>query len=197
MSPGVILAVFPLIFLGELPDKTMFASLVLASRGRPAAVWVGAAVAFVVHVVIAVTVGVGLFKLLPARAVDLLVAALFIVGAVLAFRDSEEEEEREAEEIVDATEPRFHRIATTAFVVIFIAEWGDLTQVLTANLAARFHDPLSVAVGAIAALWTVALIAVVSGRGLVRILPGMLLRRITGAVCVVLAVVAVVAATTA
>jgi putative Ca2+/H+ antiporter (TMEM165/GDT1 family) len=194
---GVVLAVFPLIFLGELPDKTMFASLVLASRGRPGAVWVGAAGAFVVHVVIAVTVGVGLFKLLPQRGVDILVAVLFVVGAVLAFSEREGEEEREAEEIVDAADHRLHRVATTAFVVIFVAEWGDLTQVLTANLAARYHNPSSVAVGAIAALWTVALIAVVSGRGLVRVLPATLLRRITGGVCVVLALVVTVAAITA
>ena len=68
MHPAIALAVFPVIFLGELPDKTMFASLVLASRGRPVAVWAGAAGAFVVHVVIAVTIGVGLFHLLPRRA---------------------------------------------------------------------------------------------------------------------------------
>jgi putative Ca2+/H+ antiporter (TMEM165/GDT1 family) len=194
VNAAVVLAVFPLIFFGELPDKTMFATLVLSSRGRPAAVWFGAAGAFVVHVTIAVTIGVGLFHLLPHRAVDLLVAALFVVGAILAFRVSEEEEEERAEEIVEEAEVGVHRIAATAFMVIFVAEWGDLTQVLTANLAARYHAPLSVAVGAVGALWTVAAIAVASGQGLVRVLPGELLRRLTGAICVVLAVVAVVAA---
>jgi putative Ca2+/H+ antiporter (TMEM165/GDT1 family) len=74
--------VFPLVFLGELPDKTMFASLVLASRGRPVAVWAGAAAAFTAHVVIAVSVGVALFKILPHQAVDGLVAALFLGGAI-------------------------------------------------------------------------------------------------------------------
>lgn len=194
MNPAVVFAVFPLIFFGELPDKTMFATLVLSSRGRPAAVWAGAAGAFLVHVLIAVTIGVGLFRILPHRAVDLLVAALFVVGAVLAFSVSEEEEEARAEEIVEEAHVGVHRIAAGAFVVIFVAEWGDLTQVLTANLAARYHAPLSVAVGAVAALWTVAAIAVASGQGLVRVLPGALLRQITGAVCVVLALVALIAA---
>ena len=58
MNLAITATVFPLILLGELPDKTMFASLVLASRGRPLAVWLGAAAAFTLHVMIAVTVGV-------------------------------------------------------------------------------------------------------------------------------------------
>ena len=193
MHLGIVLAVFPLIFFGELPDKTMFASLLLASRGRPFAVWVGAAVAFLVHVVIAVSVGVGLFHVLPHRAVDAIVAVLFAVGAALALLETEEEEILVAEEIVAATEPRVHRVVATVFVVIFLAEWGDLTQVLTANLAARYHSPLSVGLGAALALLTVSAIATISGRQLVRILPGQLLRRITGVACAVFAVVAIVA----
>jgi putative Ca2+/H+ antiporter (TMEM165/GDT1 family) len=190
---GIVLAVFPLIFFGELPDKTMFASLILASRGRPAAVWLGAALAFLVHVAIAVSVGVGLFHVLPHRAVDGLVAALFAVGAVLAFAEDEEEEATAVAEIAEGTALRVHRTVGTAFVVIFLAEWGDLTQVLTANLAARYHSPLSVALGATLALWSVAAIAAFSGRALVRVLPGQLLRRITGVACSILAVVALVA----
>ncbi len=193
MHLGIILAVFPLIFFGELPDKTMFASLLLASRGRPLAVWVGGALAFIVHVVIAVSVGIGLFHLLPHRAVDGLVATLFAVGAVLAFLETEEHEESIAEEVIDETMPRVHRVVLTAFVVIFVGEWGDLSRVLTANLAARYHSPLSVGLGAALALLSVSAIATVSGRQLVRVLPGMLLRRVTGAACSVLAVVALVA----
>jgi putative Ca2+/H+ antiporter (TMEM165/GDT1 family) len=190
---GIVLAVFPLIFLGELPDKSMFVSLFLAARGRPFAVWFGASLAFCVHVVIAVSVGVGLFHLLPQRAVDAIVAILFAVGAYLAFRDSEEEDEEYAEEVVEETTVRVHRTIGTAFLVIFLAEWGDLTQVLTANLAARYHSPLSVGLGAALALVSVSAIATVSGSWLVRVLPGVLLRRITGGACAVLAVVAVVA----
>jgi len=193
MQIGIVLAVFPLIFFGELPDKTMFATLILASRGRPLAVWLGAAGAFVVHVVIAVSVGVALFRILPQRAVDLLVAVLFAVGAALAFLETEEHDEEVAEEIIEETQVRPHRVVGTAFIVIFVAEWGDLTQVLTANLAARYNAPLSVATGAILALLSVAAIATFSGSALVRVLPGRLLRRITGVVCAILAAVALVA----
>jgi putative Ca2+/H+ antiporter (TMEM165/GDT1 family) len=189
---GVVVAVFPLIFFAELPDKTMFASLVMGSRGRPLAVWIGTAVAFLVHVVIAVTVGVAIFHLLPHRLVDLIVTIMFGVGAYLAFAATEEGEELEAAHAIAST--KVHRVALTAFVVIFLAEWGDLTQVVTANLAARYHSPLSVGLGALLALWSVSAIAIVSGQGLMRLMPGTVLRRVTGVVCVILAIVALVEA---
>jgi putative Ca2+/H+ antiporter (TMEM165/GDT1 family) len=187
---GIVAAVFPLVFLGELPDKTMFASLVLSSRGRPVAVWLGAATAFVVHVVIAVSVGVALFDLLPHRAVDGLVAVLFAAGAVYAFiiRNQVEEADR------DVTPGSPARTMATAALVIFIAEWGDLTQVLTANLAARYHAPLSVGLGAVLALWSVAALAVAGGRGLLRMVSIRYVRLATAVVLLVLSAVAAVQA---
>jgi putative Ca2+/H+ antiporter (TMEM165/GDT1 family) len=168
---AVVVAVFPIIFLGELPDKTMFASLVLSTRGRPAIVWLGAAAAFAVHVVIATTVGVALFHLLPKRVLQALVAAMFLAGALLALREvaKERARERREQELVEREVASHRRIAITAFVVIFLAEWGDLTQILTANLAAHYHDALSVGVGAVLALWAVAALAVVSGQSLLRV----------------------------
>ena len=177
---AVVAAVFPIIFLGELPDKTMFASLVLSTRGRPAIVWLGAAGAFAVHVVIATTIGVALFHLLPQRALEALVAAMFLAGAVLALREAVKERQEEA--LVEREVASHRRTAVTAFVVIFIAEWGDLTQVLTANLAAHYHDALSVGVGALLALWTVAALAVVSGQSLLRVINIATLRVVTAVV---------------
>jgi len=170
MSFSVLVAVFPVIFLGELPDKTMFASLVLATKGKPVSVWLGAAAAFAIHVAIAVSVGVALFTILPHRAVDAVVALMFLVGAGLAIRQARaarRHEERE-EHLAESGASHHRRAAMTAFAVIFVAEWGDLTQVLTANLAAHFHAPLAVAVGSVLALWAVAGLAVVGGRGLLR-----------------------------
>jgi putative Ca2+/H+ antiporter (TMEM165/GDT1 family) len=190
MDLHVVMAVFPVIFIGELPDKTMFASLVLASRGRPLAVWLGAAAAFFVHVVIATAVGVALFKILPHRAVDAFVTLMFALGALLAFKEAGTEDE---EALVEREERSHQRIAATAFAVIFIAEWGDLTQILTANLAARYHDPISVAIGATLALWAVAGIAVVSGQKLMQHVSVKKVRIATGVILTVLAIVSLVA----
>jgi putative Ca2+/H+ antiporter (TMEM165/GDT1 family) len=182
---AVFAAVFPLIFLGELPDKSMFASLALASRGRPLAVWLGAAAAFAAHVAIAVSIGVALFNVLPHRAVDALVAVLFAAGAGYAFliRDQVEKERDEAE-----AKSSMATLATS-FAVIFIAEWGDLTQVLTANLAARYHAPWTVGVAATLALWTVAALAVVGGQGLLQLVSVRAARIATAIVLLILAVV--------
>ena len=180
MHFAIIAAVFPIIFVGELPDKTMFASLVLSTRGNPLAVWVGAAAAFLLHVVIATTIGVALFHLVPHRVLDGIVAFMFVVGAVLAIREARKEEQEESLVKKEAASGR--RVVTTSFLVIFLAEWGDLTQILTANLAAHYHSPFSVGVGAVAALWAVAGLAVVGGQSLLRVINITTVRIITAVV---------------
>jgi len=179
----IVLAVFPVIFIGELPDKTMLASVVMSTRGKPLSVWLGAAAAFLLHVVIATTIGVALFRVLPPRVLDAVVAVMFLVGAVFAWREGGDDEE----ELIDR-EVASHTVMTTAFLVIFIAEWGDLTQILTANLAAHYHSGLSVAVGAVLALWSVAAIAVIGGQSLLRYVNVSTVRKITAVVLLVLAV---------
>jgi Ca2+/H+ antiporter, TMEM165/GDT1 family len=177
---AIIAAVFPIIFVGELPDKTMFASLVMSTRGNPLAVWLGAASAFLVHVVIATTIGVALFHLVPHRVLEGIVAFMFVVGAVLAIREARKEQEEEA--IVKKESASGRRVITTSFLVIFLAEWGDLTQILTANLAAHYHSPFSVGVGAVAALWAVAGLAVLGGQSLLRVINIKTVRIVTAVV---------------
>jgi len=182
VDPAVALAVFPVIFLGELPDKTMFASLVMATKARPRAVWLGAAGAFCVHVGIAVTVGAGFAHLVNRRLVDAVVAVLLFGGAAYALI----ERRRDADEDLVEQVVGGRRVVTTAFVVIFVAEWGDLTQVLTAELAARYRSPLSVGVGAVLALWAVAAVAVVGGQSVLRWVSMATVRTVTAVALAVL-----------
>jgi Ca2+/H+ antiporter, TMEM165/GDT1 family len=184
---AVVVAVFPIIFLGELPDKTMFASLVMSTRGRPLLVWIGAALAFVVHVVIAVTVGAALFRLLPHRALEALVAAMFFAGSALAIWEARRAQDDKGA-LIKREVSSHRRTLVTAFVVIFIAEWGDLTQILTANLAAHYKSALSVAVGAILALWAVAALAVAGGQSILRVID---IRKVRIFTAVVLAAIGV------
>jgi len=165
---AVIAAVFPVIFLGELPDKTMFASLAMATRGRPAAVWLGATAAFAVHVVIAITLGVLLIHILPHRAVELAVALTFFAGAGFALYEAVRDGQHGGRTAPVPAAVRRGRTAAATFGLVFLAEWGDLTQLLTVNLAARYHAPLSVGTGALAAFAMVAGVAVAGGQGLLR-----------------------------
>lgn len=185
MNFAVAAAVFPIIFVGELPDKTMFASLVMSTRGKPASVWLGAASAFAVHVAIATTIGVAIFNLLPHRAVDGVVAFLFLGGAALAVREGIKA--RDEEPLIEHEAASGRRVVTTAFIVIFLAEWGDLTQILTANLAAHYHSPLSVGLGALVALWAVAALAVIGGQGVLRFVSIKTVRFVTAGLLVALA----------
>ena len=87
---------FGLIFVAELPDKTMIATIVLASRHRALPVWIGAAAAMLVNSAVAVGAG-RLLELLPHRAVDGVVAGLFAAGALYLHPRREAEAEAEGE----------------------------------------------------------------------------------------------------
>lgn len=177
MNLAIVAAVFPVIFLGELPDKTMIASLVLSAKGRPGSVWLGAAAAFMVHVILATTVGVMAFRLLPQRVVQAAVAVMFLAGAVLALREAwRERQSRDHDAGLPEATASLRGPVVTAFAVIFLAEWGDLTQVLTANLAAHYHSPQSVGAGALLALWAAAALAITGGKHLARVIHAAVIR---------------------
>jgi Ca2+/H+ antiporter, TMEM165/GDT1 family len=189
---ALIAPVFGLVFVAELPDKTALASLVLGSRYRPAHVFAGAAAAFAVHVVLAIAAG-SLLALLPHRALQAVVGALFLLGGVLLLRGRHEADEEHLD-IKAGTAPTFARVSSTAFLVILVAEFGDLTQILTANLAAKYRDPLMVGIGAVLGLWAVAALAIVGGRGLLKLVPLAVITRIAAVIMLVLAVISVISA---
>jgi putative Ca2+/H+ antiporter (TMEM165/GDT1 family) len=181
----IILTVFGIVFLAELPDKTALASLVLGTRYRPLHVFAGTAAGFLVHVVLAIAAG-SLLTLLPGRVLHAVVGSLFLIGAILLLRGRHDEEEEDLQ--LSGDKPAtFRRVAGMSFGVILAAEFGDLTQIVTANLAAKYHDPISVGVGATLGLWAVAGLAIVGGRGLLRVVPITVVTRVAAAIMGVLA----------
>jgi putative Ca2+/H+ antiporter (TMEM165/GDT1 family) len=196
MDLAVLALAFAAIFVVELPDKTFVAALVLSTRYRPFAVWVGVGLAFLVQTLIAVTVG-QVVTYLPHQAVQGVAAAIFAVGAVLLLREAPradvEEAEAEQEYAARAAEARTGlRAVAASFLVLFAAEWGDLSQLLTISLVGRYHDAVSVFVGAWAALLTVSGLAVLVGRVLLRHVRLSVVHYVGATVCAVLAVVTVV-----
>jgi Ca2+/H+ antiporter, TMEM165/GDT1 family len=178
VQPGIILTVFALVFVAELPDKTMIATLIMGSRYRPVLVWLGASLAFFIHAVIAVAVG-QLLQLLPHRWIEAVTALLFAAGAAYLLFVPEKEEEAEGEEEADTAAVGLKTVGA-AFLVIFIGEFGDLTQILTANLAAKYHAPVEVFIGAFGALTAVAALGAFGGRALLRYLPLAVIRKAGG-----------------
>ena len=157
MSPIELFAtVFGVIFVAELPDKTALAALVLATRHRAAPVFIGAGLALTVQSIVAVAAG-SLLSKLPAEYVRIGSGVLFLVCAVVMWL-------RKGEEAKEAKEADgFWRTFASVFTVIFIAEWGDLTQIGTAALEAKYHHWLIVGAASVTALWCVAGLAVFVG----------------------------------
>ena len=194
MDITVVATAFALIFPVELPDKTFVATLVLATRYRPLLVWIGVSAAFFVQCLVAVVAG-GLLSLLPSAVVGAVAGALFLVGAVVLWRgaaSADEDEAAEEEAVAGKATADVHgfRVVATSFAVLFLAEWGDLSQLLTAGLAARYEDPVSVFTGSWLALVTVAALAVLLGRTLLRFVRLSTIRRVGAVVCLVLACIA-------
>jgi putative Ca2+/H+ antiporter (TMEM165/GDT1 family) len=187
---------FFLIMPVELPDKTFVATLVLGTRYPPLPVWLGVVAAFGVQCVVAVGAG-HLLAQLPTRPVTLVAAALFAVGSALLFRgaaraDAEEVEQERRYEGRVTDRKRGWRAAGASFLVLFTAEWGDLSQLLAAGLVASGRPALPVFVGAWAALAAVSGVAVLLGRWLLKRVRLSIVRYVAAAVCAILAVITAV-----
>jgi putative Ca2+/H+ antiporter (TMEM165/GDT1 family) len=191
MDAIVIATTFAVVFLAELPDKTALASLVLATKYPAKLVFLGAAAGFAVQVMLALVAG-SLLVLLPHRVLQSVVAALFLLGAVLLFRQEDEplDEAMEAPE----DEKSSFKVFLTSFTVITIAEFGDLTQIVTANLAAHYKAPILVGIGSFTALCCVAGLAVLGGQGLLKVVPLKLITRTAALIMAVLAIFSLVEA---
>jgi len=184
----------------ELPDKTFVAALVLSTRYRPLPVYVGAVLAFGVQCLVAVLAGT-LISRLPRQPVELVAAALFAVGAVILLRGARRGEPTEAEAQDEyasrmTAARRGWRATLTSFLVLFTAEWGDLSQLLTAGLVAAGRPAVPIFVGAWVGLAVVSGVAILLGRWLMKRIRLSLVRYVAATVCTLLAIVTVVEALT-
>ncbi|CAL9577130.1 TMEM165/GDT1 family protein [Streptomyces sp. Tu 3180] len=173
ISLTVTAVVFGVVFLAELPDKTALAGLVLGTRYRASYVFAGVAAAFALHVALAVAAG-SVLTLLPQQIVHALTGVLFLGGAAMLLLKKDEGEE----EVRKPQDQSFWKVSGAGFMLILVAEFGDLTQIMTANLAARYDDPLSVGLGAVLALWAVAGLGIVGGKALMKRVPLRLITQI-------------------
>lgn len=180
ISFTVMAVTFGVVFLAELPDKTALAGLMLGTRFRASYVFVGVAAAFAVHVALAIAAG-SVLTLLPHRLVQAVVGLLFLAGALMLLLKKDDGDE---EHIKAPADQSFWKVSGAGFMLILVAEFGDLTQIMTANLAARYDNPVSVGVGAVLALWAVAAIGILGGRTLMKYVPLRLITRV--AACLML-----------
>jgi putative Ca2+/H+ antiporter (TMEM165/GDT1 family) len=186
----VIALAFAAIFVVELPDKTFIATLVLSTKFRPLFVWIGVALAFLAQTLIAVGLGKAA-SFLPDTVVHVAAALMFLIGAVILLREARAHDAAESEEEADfaakAGEAQGFKVILTSFLVLFAAEWGDLSQLLTLSLVAKYDDPVSVFLGAWGALLAVSGLAVLVGRVLLAQIRLSLLHYLGASVCLLMA----------
>ncbi|WP_101523044.1 TMEM165/GDT1 family protein [Nocardioides houyundeii] len=196
MDPLVVVLTFAAIFVVELPDKTFIATLVMSTKFRPLLVWIGVGLAFAVQTGIAVALG-SAASFLPTDVVRAAAAVMFLLGALLLFREARSHAEASGteQEFADKAAARGEvhgfKVVATSFIVLFAAEWGDLSQLLTLSLVAKYDDPLSVFLGAWGALLAVSGLAVIVGRVLLSKVRLSVLHYAGATVCLVLALVSV------
>jgi Ca2+/H+ antiporter, TMEM165/GDT1 family len=187
----VVMAIaFGAIFVVELPDKTFLATLVLSTRYPPVLVWIGVGLAFTVQTLVAVLLGHAV-SFLPEDLVRAAAGLMFLIGAVLLFREGRshhQASEDEAEIAAKAKDVHGAKVILTSFLILFAAEWGDLSQLLTISLVAKYENPVSVFIGALGALLAVSGLAVLSGRALLTRISLHALHYVGAAVCLALAV---------
>lgn len=191
MDIAVVGIAFGLIALAELPDTSSLAMLVLGSRFPPRLVLVGVFGAFVVHTALAVAAG-SIVALLPTRPLEALLAVVFLVGAVLVWREGNEDDDDDDDdlELPDTAMSRM-RVVAASFGVVMLAEFADPSQIVIVTLTANYGDPLAVGIGALLALCAVGVVSVYGGSRLRRVVPG---RWLTGIVAVALLVLGVLSA---
>lgn len=189
---AALVLTFGAIFVVELPDKTFLATLVLSTRYRPILVWIGVGAAFAVQTTVAVLLGHAA-SFLPDDAVKTVALVLFVAGAVILVREGRSHQQSSGDEFVEnAKDVTGFRAVLASFVVLFAAEWGDLSQLLTISLVARYEAPGSVFIGALGALLVVSGLAVVAGRTLLRFVSLHVLHYVGAGVCLLLATLTLV-----
>lgn len=169
-----------LIALAEFGDKSQLVCMTLAARHRGAPVALGAIMAFALLNLLAVLFGAAVAAWLPGWLVTTLVALLFAVFGISALRYREDDDDEAIEE-----KPG-HGVFATSFLLIFLAEFGDKTQIAVAGLGSA-SDAWAVWSGATAALATTALLGVYAGRRLLNRLPLLWIHRVSGITFLLLA----------
>ncbi|ADC62453.1 TMEM165/GDT1 family protein [Allochromatium vinosum] len=164
---------FGLIFLAEIGDKSQLVCMALAARHRHRPVLLGALAAFVVLNGLAVVFGAGLAHWVPERVLAAVVAVLFAVFGLLSLRAEEQDETEEPKTFSG------HGLFVTTFLMIFLAEMGDKTQLAVAGMTGTL-PAIPVWIGATLALGATSALGVFVGRRLLRHIPLHRLHQISG-----------------
>lgn len=175
--------VYLVIALAEIGDKSQLVCMTLAARHRPLPIALGAITAFCLLNLLAVLFGAAIAAWLPAWLISAVVAVLFAAFGIQSLRHVEDEDE------AMVAEKSSQNIFGSTFLLIFMAEFGDKTQIAIAGLSSTV-SPTAVWGGATLALATTSILGVWAGTRLLQWLPARWIHRASGMVFLVMAALA-------
>ena len=179
LEPAVLGATFIAVLLAEIGDKTQIMTLALAARNRTILpVFVGSVLGEVSANSIGVVIGTFLGIAIPLDIVSLIAGAVFIIFGILNIVKKEEEEEK-------VPQAKTKSMLLSAFYLIFLAEMGDKTQILTLGLSAQYQNPITVLIGLSLAFMTISSVGALLGERASKVLPMRLIKIISGALFIV------------
>jgi Ca2+/H+ antiporter, TMEM165/GDT1 family len=183
MDISLLLLTYGTVFVAELiGDRNIYTISSLTVRFNVWPVLCGIALAFAGKMLAAVLLGQAIAELPSALVTGVSAATFFITGLIIWMKKPERAQSSETEV------RRWSRAVPVSFAAIFFSEWADVGQIAAATLAARFHDPFVVWLGATLALMTKGLLALTLGVGLTRRLPRNVLRYGALALCLTMGV---------
>ncbi len=178
---GSGIVAFLMIFLAEMGDKSQLVCLTLACRYRPMPVFAGAFTAFALLSLLAVVFGAALSTWLPQWLLAVVVTLLFIGFGIRALMTGVEDDADSGDGAIRGTGGIF----LSTVVILFLAEFGDKTQLATAGLSAT-ASPVAVWIGATLGITAAAGMAIFAGHALLRSIPLTIIHRASGVMFIAL-----------
>jgi Ca2+/H+ antiporter, TMEM165/GDT1 family len=172
---------FVAIALAELGDKTQLSVLLLSTRTRQHVVlFFGVMMAFLLVDGFAILVGSWITDILPINVIKTASGVLFILFGALILRDSGKDEGEE--DRMSGTSPFF-----SGFLLVFLAEWGDKTQIASALFATHYNSWM-VLLGTMAALSLLSAMAIYLGKVVLERIDKKMISKVAGSLFILIGI---------
>jgi putative Ca2+/H+ antiporter (TMEM165/GDT1 family) len=182
---SILFATYVIVFGAEVVgDKTIYTLGTLATRYRLLPIFCGSTVAFVLKMLAAVLLGRAIAELPVALVATASAVTFFTMALVIWFKKPE------SKASIPTVDRSWGSIALASFASIVFSEWGDVGQIATATLAARYQLLQIVWLGAVLAMMTKGILAMTLGAGLRSRVPRQVLRYATCAICLAMGILA-------
>ena len=168
------------ISVAELGDKTQLSILLLSSKNKKHLhLLLGAMLAFLIVDGTAVLLGSWIMNIVPINLLKTASGIIFIIFGLLILRQKEATNESKLQ---------FKNSFLSGFILIFISEWGDKTQIASGLFATQYNS-LMVLTGVMIALTLLSIIAIYLGKIISNKIDKKLITKIAGTAFILIGII--------